>query len=157
MITGVILWHLLIIGSGNVFKFLVVDDNYFVESLLAIENCFPLLQIHRHGTSSQWMPNYNGDVHHPCHKLFGLAIEYTLDISLSLTLWRHQMETFSALLALHSPVTDEFPAQRLVTRSFDVFFDLRLKQQLSKQWRRRWFETPSRSLWRQCDDFCESH
>ena len=43
--------------------------------------------------------------------------------------WRHQMETFSALLALcvgNSPVTGEFPAQRPVTRSFDVFFDLRL-------------------------------
>ena len=39
------------------------------------------------------------------------------------------METFSALLALcagNSPVTGEFPAQRSVTRSFDVFFDLSL-------------------------------
>ena len=39
--------------------------------------------------------------------------------------WRHQMETFSALLALcagNSPVNGEFPAQRPVTRSFDVFF-----------------------------------
>ena len=26
-------------------------------------------------------------------------------------------------------------------------------QQLSKEWRRRWFETPSRSLWRFCNDF----
>ena len=45
------------------------------------------------------------------------------------TWWRHQMETFSALLALcagNSPVTGEFPAQRPVTRSFGVFFDLRL-------------------------------
>ena len=36
------------------------------------------------------------------------------------------METFSALLALcagNSPVTGEFPSQRPVTRSFDVFFD----------------------------------
>ena len=41
--------------------------------------------------------------------------------------WRLQMETFSALLALcsgNSPVTAEFPAQRPVTRSFYVFFDL---------------------------------
>ena len=40
------------------------------------------------------------------------------------------METFSALLAIcagNSPVPGEFPAQRPVTRSFDVFFDLRLK------------------------------
>ena len=38
--------------------------------------------------------------------------------------WRHQMETFSAFLALcagNSPVTGEFPSQRPVTRSFDVF------------------------------------
>ena len=37
--------------------------------------------------------------------------------------WRHQMETFSALLALcagNSPVTGEFPEQSPVTRSFDV-------------------------------------
>ena len=44
------------------------------------------------------------------------------------------------------------PAQRPVTRSFDVFFDLRLNQQMSKRWRRRWFETPSRSLWRHCNE-----
>ena len=39
--------------------------------------------------------------------------------------WRHQMENFSVLLALcagNSPVTGEFPSQRPVTRSFDVFF-----------------------------------
>ena len=42
---------------------------------------------------------------------------------------RHQMETFSALLAIcagNSPVSGEFPAQRPVTRSFDVFFDVRV-------------------------------
>ena len=46
------------------------------------------------------------------------------------------METFSALLALcagDSLVTGEFPAQKPVTRSFDVFFDLRLYKQLSEQ------------------------
>ena len=46
------------------------------------------------------------------------------------------METFAALLSIcaeNSPVTDEFPAQRPVTRSFDVFFDLRLNKRLSKQ------------------------
>ena len=47
------------------------------------------------------------------------------------------METFSALLAIcagNSPVTGEFPAQRPVTRSFYVFFDLRLNEPLSKHW-----------------------
>ena len=68
--------------------------------------------------------------------------------------WRHQMETFSALLALcegNPPVTGGPPSQRPVTRRFDVFFDLRLNKRLSKQSRRRWFETQSRSLWRHCD------
>ena len=43
------------------------------------------------------------------------------------------METFAALLAIcagNSPVPGEFPAQRPVTRSFDVFFELRL----NKRW-----------------------
>ena len=65
--------------------------------------------------------------------------------------WRHQMEIFSALLAIcagNSPVTGEFPTQRPVTRSFDVYFDLRPKERLSKQWWGWWFETLSRSLWR---------
>ena len=58
------------------------------------------------------------------------------------TWWRHQMETFSALLALcagNSTVTGEFPSQRPVTRSCDVFFDLHLNKRLSKQSWRRYF------------------
>ena len=50
-----------------------------------------------------------------------------------------------------SPVTGEFPSQRPVKRSFDVFFDLRLNKRLNKRSWRRWFETPSRSLWRHCN------
>ena len=42
----------------------------------------------------------------------------------------------------------EFPAQRPVTRSFDVFFDLRLNKRLSKQSWGWWFETLPCSLWR---------
>ena len=38
-----------------------------------------------------------------------------------------------------------------MTRSFDVFFDLRLNKWLSKQPRGWWFETPSRPLWRHCN------
>ena len=71
--------------------------------------------------------------------------------------WRHQMETFSALLALcagNSPVTGEFPAQRPVTRRLDVFYDLRLNKRLSKQSWGWWFETPSRPLWRNCNVLC---
>ena len=65
--------------------------------------------------------------------------------------WRHQMETFSALLAIcagNSPVPGEFPTQRPVTRSFDVCFDLCLNKRLSKQSWGWWFETLSCPLWR---------
>ena len=53
----------------------------------------------------------------------------------------------------NSPVTGEFPAQRPVTRSFDVFFHLSLNKQLklSKQSQGRWFETPSCPLWHHCN------
>ena len=46
----------------------------------------------------------------------------------------------------------EFPTQRPVTWSFDVFFDLRLNKRLSKQPWGWWFETPSWSLWRHKSD-----
>ena len=67
------------------------------------------------------------------------------------------METFSELLALsarNSPVTIEIPHTKPVTRSFDVFFDLRLNKRMSKQSRRWWFEMPSCSLWRHYSVSC---
>ena len=70
-------------------------------------------------------------------------------------IWRrHQMETFSAFLALcagNSPVTGDLPSKKLVTWRFDVFFDLCLNKRLSQQSRGWWFETPMRSLWH-CND-----
>ena len=42
----------------------------------------------------------------------------------------------------------EFPAQRPVTHSVDVFFDMRLNKRLNEQPWGWWFETPSWSLWR---------
>ena len=72
------------------------------------------------------------------------------------------MGTFSALLPFcvgNSPVTGEFPSQRPVTRSFDVFFDLCLNKRLSKQSRGCWFKMTSRSIWRHCNgnttDYCQ--
>ena len=53
----------------------------------------------------------------------------------------------------NTPVTAEFPSQRPVTRSFALFLDLHLNKRLSKQSRRRWFEKPSRSLWRHCNEY----
>ena len=69
--------------------------------------------------------------------------------------WRHQMETFSALLVIcagNSPVTGEFPAQRPLTRSNDIFFELRLNKRLGKQHWGWWFEMPLRPLWRHCNE-----
>ena len=57
----------------------------------------------------------------------------------------------TGLYAGNSPVTGEFPSQRPVTRSFNEFFNLGLNKRLSKQSRRRWFETPSCALWRHCN------
>ena len=67
--------------------------------------------------------------YHETHSPIGQAHDQN-----DLSWWRHQMETFSALLALcvgNSPVTDEFPSQRSVTQSFDIFFDLRLNKRVS--------------------------
>ena len=65
--------------------------------------------------------------------------------------WRNQMEIFSALLVIcagNSPGTGEFPAQRPVTWGFDVFFDLRLNERLSKQsWGWRFEMKSPRSGW----------
>ena len=61
------------------------------------------------------------------------------------------METFSALLAIcagNSPVPGEFPTQRPVTRSFDVYFDLHLNKRLCKQSWGWWFVTLLCPLWR---------
>ena len=76
------------------------------------------------------------------------------DGEMTMSLWRHLMETFPALQVLcagNSLVTGEFPA-RPVTLSFDVFFDLCLNKRLSKQPWGWWYETPSHSLWRHCNE-----
>ena len=68
--------------------------------------------------------------------------------------WKHFPRYWLFVRGIHrSPVYS--PSQRPVTRSFDVFFDLRVNERLSKQSRGWWFETPSRSLWRHCNE-CES-
>ena len=67
--------------------------------------------------------------------------------------WHHQMEAFSALLALcagNSPVLGEFPAQNQWRGALMSFFFIRNKR-LSKQSWGWWFETPSRPLWRHCN------
>ena len=64
-------------------------------------------------------------------------------------IFRHKRTSF------HDDVNGEFPAERTVTRGVDVFFDLRLNKQLSKQPWCWWFETSSCSLWRHCNVWTE--
>ena len=107
---------------------------------------------HLHESTQAIIENHN----HACfmeYITFDLCCMLHLWFGRLITWWRHQMKTFSASLAIcagNSPVTGEFPAQRPVIRSFDVFFDLRPNEQLSKQSWVWWFETPSRPLWRHC-------
>ena len=64
--------------------------------------------------------------------------------------WKRFPRCWPFVWGIHrSPVN--FPAQRPVTRSFDVFFDLSLNQRLSKQSWGWWFETLPRPLWRHCN------
>ena len=51
------------------------------------------------------------------------------------------------------------PRTKPVTRSFDIFFDLRLNKRLSKQSWGWWFETLSRLLWSHCNAWgvCTTH
>ena len=86
-------------------------------------------------------------------------IASTILIAINMQLYIPAMRTSSNGNIFHvtghlgnSPVTSEFPAQRPVMRSFDVFFDLHLNKWLSKQSWGWWFEMPSCPLWRHCDD-----
>ena len=67
--------------------------------------------------------------------------------------WCHQMDTFSALLAIcegNPPVTGG-SHHKGQWRGALVGFYLCLNKRLSKHSRPRWFETPSYSLWRRCN------
>ena len=72
-----------------------------------------------------------------------------------LSRWHHQLEKISALLAFvrgihRSPVN--FPHKGQWRRAL-MFSLICANKGLGKHSRRRWFETPSRSLWRYCNDF----
>ena len=112
-----------------------------------LDNLLPLQLLNRHEGGVNSLVLYND-------MLLSASDDHEIKVNpwISFTSWwRHQMETFSALLAIcagNSPGTGEFLAQSPVTRSFDVFIDLCLNKRLSKQWWGWWFETPSRPLWR---------
>ena len=78
-------------------------------------------------------------------------LDNTLSLVVGIYFGAKQPNLLLAICAGISPVTGEFPSQRPVTWSFNVFLDLRLNKRLSKQSRRRRFKTPPRSLWRHCN------
>ena len=106
-----------------------------------LKQCWPSSLTHIIGTRGKWVkiddcgPANRLNISEHNGSLLWSATRFR-DISWIISWWRHQMETFSALLALcagNSPVSGEIPSQRPVTRSFDVFFDLRLNKRLSEQ------------------------
>ena len=109
--------------------------------------CFSWISGHASGTGT-------------CNNFISFVIwcqPITYTCTIHTTWWRHQMKTFSAWLAIcagNSPVPGEFPTQRPVTRSFDVYFDLRPNNRWSKQSLGWWFETLSPPLWRHRNDIC---
>ena len=115
----------------------------FSEILIEIHT-FSFMKMHFKMSSGKWRPF--------CLDLNGLKSlrsrrpnSFKWLVWVLYTCWRHQMETFSALLAIcvgNSPVT----------QSFDVFFDLHLIERLSKHSRGWWFETLSCPLWRHCNN-----
>ena len=76
-------------------------------------------------------------------------------LALTMTLSNGNISMLLALREGIPPITGGFNTQRPVTRSFDVFFDLRLNKLLSKQSRYRMFETPWHPLWRHRNDLSE--
>ena len=111
----------------------------------------PIITISRHTLGADEICS------HPCRVGLGIYWSGAVEGHCALCccpIWRHQVETFSALLNLcerNSPTTGEFPSQRPETLSLYVFFDLRLNKRLSKPSGRLWFEEPSRLLWRHCN------
>ena len=73
---------------------------------------------------------------------FWVDLSYSTNIALfcPTCMMTSSNEAFSALLAFckrNQPITGAFLSQRPVTRSFDVFFDVRLNKRLNKQSRYR--------------------
>ena len=83
----------------------------------------------------------------PCGFILFWPTDQSVPVHDDVIKWKH-FPRYWPFVRGNSPVPGEFPAQRPVTRSFDVFFDLRLNKRLSKQSWGLWFETLSCPLWR---------
>ena len=84
---------------------------------------------------------------------FDILTSWSLgDVAVFLTWWRHQIETYSALLAIcagNSPVSPvNSPHKGQWRGALMFFFDLRISTRLNKHSWGWWLETPSRPSWR---------
>ena len=138
-------WYWVLINQDFIFAFTVPNKVYYNNYISTFQNQIQKVQyktLYLKLSCAKWQPF-----------CLGLHVYTACPSYMSRYRW-HQMETFSALLALwegNSPVTGEFPSQRPVTLTFGGLFALRLKKRLSEQSKRRWLETSSRPLWRHCN------
>ena len=99
-----------------------------------------------------WFNNGHWFFQHACIFIHDLSSKWWVGID-----WLMMTSSNGSIFRVTGPLwgeftgPGEFPTQRPVTRSFDVFFDLGLNRRLSKQPRGWWFETQSWSLWRHCN------
>ena len=70
----------------------------------------------------------------------------------SITWWRHQMETFPRYWPFVWEIHRRIHHTKTSGAELWRFSYLCLNKRLSKQSRHRWFEMPSPSLWRHCND-----
>ena len=95
-----------------------------------------------------------------CGIWYRCMVEFETSLLISYSVLVHNMMTSSNgnFFRVTGYLWGEFPTQRPVTRSFDVYFDLRPDKRLSKQLWGWWFETLSHSLWRHRNElwsFCK--
>ena len=123
----------------NLASWQIVDDLLFLVSRYGITmHCFTLLKFQHFviwrqldclfNSSTRMISKKNMKSRHKGHSRIRVVLiccdvgrVYTCRLQSSW--WRHQMETFSASLGIYagnSPVTDDFPTQRPVARSFAV-------------------------------------
>ena len=121
-------------------------------NLAHVPNCIRILSLVFTQNNIHFLRDLNNELTNPLWYGFqsvgyGGTYQKTID-----NMMTPSLSTLPTIYVGNLPVTDEFPVQSPVTRSFHVFFDLRLNKRLRKQSSGWWFETPSRPLWRQCNE-----
>ena len=103
-----------------------IDKKYSIFSIQIIDNCMSNMKVIQEAISGA--------------RLLDPSSRHSHDDVMK---WKHFPHYWPFVRGIHRS-----PAQRPVTRSFDIFFHLRLNKRLSKQSWGWWFETLSRLLWR---------